>query len=94
MVAGDVRVAEVAQLPPAAIGQRPAPERVHRLRAMKASTATVEVISSRIVLVRGRRVLIDADLAELNGVSTKALNQPPGPDIAKMLIAQPQMLDY
>ena len=32
-------------------------------------------IASRILLVRGRRVLIDADLASLYGVATKALNQ-------------------
>lgn len=32
-------------------------------------------IARRILLVRGRRMMIDADLAELYGVPTKALNQ-------------------
>jgi hypothetical protein len=32
-------------------------------------------IESRVLLVRGEKVLLDADLAELYGVSTKALNQ-------------------
>src|SRR3989338_388715 len=31
-------------------------------------------VSSRIYLIRGKRVLIDSDLAELYGVPTKALN--------------------
>ena len=32
-------------------------------------------IESRILLVRGQKVLLDSDLAELYGVATKALNQ-------------------
>jgi len=32
-------------------------------------------IAQRIMIIRGRRVMIDADLAELYGVPTKALNQ-------------------
>ena len=35
----------------------------------------VERVESRILLMRGRRVLLDADLAALYGVKTKALNQ-------------------
>ena len=35
----------------------------------------VERITSRILLVRGQKVLLDSDLAELYGVPTKALNQ-------------------
>ena len=35
----------------------------------------VEEVTSRILLIRGEKVMIDADLAELYGVSTKALNQ-------------------
>jgi hypothetical protein len=35
----------------------------------------VRSIESRILLVRGQKVMIDADLAELYGVPTKALNQ-------------------
>ncbi|MEZ5497885.1 MAG: ORF6N domain-containing protein [Steroidobacteraceae bacterium] len=32
-------------------------------------------VAARILVVRGKRVLLDADLAELYGVATKALNQ-------------------
>ncbi len=35
----------------------------------------VEVIEQRIFLIRGEKVMIDRDLAELYGVATKALNQ-------------------
>ncbi len=34
-----------------------------------------EVISSRILLIRGERVMLDADLAALYGVETKRLNE-------------------
>ena len=34
-----------------------------------------ENISQRILTIRGHRVILDADLAELYGVTTKALNQ-------------------
>lgn len=37
--------------------------------------ATVDQIESRIFLIRGQRVMLDADLAELYGVETKALNR-------------------
>jgi ORF6N domain len=45
--------------------------------AAKVSGATVTTpqIESRIQLIRGLRVMMDADLAELYGVPTKALNQ-------------------
>jgi len=36
---------------------------------------SVEQIESRIFFIRGQRVMLDADLAELYGVPTKALNQ-------------------
>ena len=35
----------------------------------------VERITSRILLVRGHKIMLDANLAELYGVTTKALNQ-------------------
>lgn len=35
----------------------------------------LELIASRILSLRGQKVMIDADLAELYGVTTKALNQ-------------------
>jgi hypothetical protein len=37
--------------------------------------AGTEQIARRILLLRGHRVMLDADLAELYGVPTKALNQ-------------------
>ena len=41
----------------------------------KALIASVEQIESRIFLIRGQKVMLDADLAELYGVATKVLNQ-------------------
>jgi hypothetical protein len=38
-------------------------------------TASVEQIESRIFLIRGQKVMLDADLAELYGVEIRALNQ-------------------
>ncbi len=38
-------------------------------------TATVLRVEQRILVIRGLRVMIDTDLAELYGVQTKALNQ-------------------
>jgi hypothetical protein len=35
----------------------------------------VGTISGRILLIRGERVIVDADLAEFYGVSTKRLNE-------------------
>ncbi len=40
-----------------------------------ASIALVSVVERRILLIRGQRVLVDSDLAELYGVPTKHLNQ-------------------
>ena len=37
--------------------------------------ASVEQIESRIFLIRGQKVMLDADLAELYGVEIRALNQ-------------------
>ena len=39
------------------------------------SLIPVEHIHSRILLIRGQKVILDADLAEICGVPTKALNQ-------------------
>lgn len=39
------------------------------------ATATVLRVEQRILVIRGLKVMIDADLAELYGVPTKALNQ-------------------
>ena len=38
-------------------------------------TVAVDSIASRIVVPRGQRVVIDADLATLYGVTTKRLNE-------------------
>ena len=35
----------------------------------------IEVIERKIYLIRGHRVMLDSDLAELYGVLTKVLNQ-------------------
>ena len=42
---------------------------------LKKTSLSVEVIERRIYLIRGLKVMIDFDLAELYGVSTKRLNQ-------------------
>jgi hypothetical protein len=39
------------------------------------SVVPVEKIENRILLVRGEKVIIDADLAEFYGVPTKRLNE-------------------
>lgn len=40
-----------------------------------AAAVAVEAIASRIVILRGQRVIVDADLAALYGVPTKRLNE-------------------
>jgi hypothetical protein len=42
---------------------------------MKQSLIVPEVIEQRILLLRGEKVMIDADLAQLYGVTTKRLNE-------------------
>lgn len=39
------------------------------------STIIPETVASRILLLRGQRVMLDADLADLYGVTTKRLNE-------------------
>jgi hypothetical protein len=41
----------------------------------KAGMPPIEAIERRILVLRGRRVMLDRDLAELYGVETRALNQ-------------------
>jgi hypothetical protein len=41
----------------------------------ESASVPLELIQSRIVVLRGQRVLLDADLAILYGVSTKRLNE-------------------
>ena len=38
-------------------------------------SVSVQIIERRIYLIRGQKVMIDFDLAELYGVETKRLNQ-------------------
>lgn len=42
---------------------------------VKDNPPPIERIENRILIIRGQKVMIDADLAELYGVPTKALNQ-------------------
>ena len=39
------------------------------------SVIPVEIVEKKILLIRGQKVMLDRDLAELYGVATKALNQ-------------------
>lgn len=43
--------------------------------AKSSAIAKIERTDSRILLIRGYRVMLDADLAEIYGTTTKALNQ-------------------
>ncbi|HEV2947329.1 MAG TPA: ORF6N domain-containing protein, partial [Gemmataceae bacterium] len=43
--------------------------------ARKQEIIIVDDIESRILLIRGQKVLLDEDLAELYGVATKRLNE-------------------
>jgi hypothetical protein len=46
-----------------------------RVSESKGSVVPIEHIESRILLVRGRKVIVDADLATLYGVQTRRLNE-------------------
>src|SRR3989338_3999628 len=46
-----------------------------RAMADKKLIASVEQIESRIMFIRGQKVMLDADLAELYGVETRRLNE-------------------
>src|SRR5262245_5120188 len=48
---------------------------MHNPVMAKQSIIPVERIASRIYLIRGEKVMLDSDLAELYGVPTKVLNQ-------------------
>lgn len=47
----------------------------HKAKLTTSLSASVELIERRIYLIRGLKVMIDFDLAELYGVSTKRLNE-------------------
>lgn len=42
---------------------------------MSKKEIAVEVVAGKILVVRGRKVMLDSDLAEMYGVATKVLNQ-------------------
>jgi hypothetical protein len=42
---------------------------------MNPAAIDTEVIVHRVLFIRGHKVMLDAELAELYGVTTKALNQ-------------------
>jgi hypothetical protein len=46
-----------------------------KLRYPKAELATAIPLDERLLTVRGQKVILDADLAEVSGGATKALNQ-------------------
>jgi len=45
------------------------------VRKKTATSAAIEAIAGRILVLRGQRVMLDADLAALYGVTTKRLNE-------------------
>ena len=54
-----------------------------RVSESKGTIVPIERIESRILLVRGRKVLLDADLAALYGVQTRRLNEQVRRNLAK-----------
>ena len=44
-------------------------------RASRAAFIPIERIAASIYIIRGQKILLDADLAELYGVETRAFNQ-------------------
>lgn len=53
----------------------PPPKSLPRLCCRIAGVLAVEAIASHIVILRGQRLIVDADLAALYGVPTKRLNE-------------------
>lgn len=47
------------------------------------SLIPIEIIETKILLIRGQKVILDVDLAALYGTSTKALNQAVKRNIAR-----------
>jgi len=54
--------------------------------AKKESILPAEIIEKRIYLIREQKVMLDRDLAELYGVSTKALKQAVKRNIRRFLM--------
>lgn len=48
---------------------------MHKLANKKSLVIPIEVVTQRIFFIRGQKVMLDADLAELYGISTKRLNE-------------------
>lgn len=55
--------------------QEPIDRNMARKPAEEKQLIQIEVIERRIYLIRGHKVMLDTDLAELYRVETKALNQ-------------------
>lgn len=57
--------------------RQPGRNKLHNRKAMTLTKAVIRVgtIEQRILLIRGEKVIIDADLAEFYGVPTKRLNE-------------------
>ncbi len=59
-----------------AFGKRvSAPAKTTSRKRDSASLVAIEAIASRILVLRGQRTILDADLAALYGVTTKRLNE-------------------
>lgn len=56
-------------------GQPALRRRVHPRKAVKNRPLLPDSVATRILIARGRKVVLDTDLAELYGVPAKALNQ-------------------
>ena len=52
-------------------------EAAKKMAKQEASTSFIpdEIVASKVLLIRGIKVMLDQDLAELYGVETKALNK-------------------
>jgi len=51
------------------------PKRINEGRKLKLSTVPDELLMKKILFIRGQKVIVDRDIAELYGVSTKRLNE-------------------
>jgi hypothetical protein len=45
------------------------------IRSSSTQPVPIEVVEERIILIRGKKVMLDSDLAEIYGVNTKRLNE-------------------
>ena len=57
------------------LSDHPLSHKIERIMPGKQLIVPVERIERSILLVRGQRVILDADLAQMYGVTTKRLNE-------------------